>query len=81
MKMITGTEPGQSKFTLIHHYDAHLQLHHPLLSPSLGAVGAPKFQPLIELEFKQLLLGLVETLRDSPRDGMTISSSKVYALL
>jgi hypothetical protein len=78
MKMITGTEPGQSKFTLIHHY---LQLHHRLLSPSLGAVGAPKFQPLIELEFKQLLLGLVETLRDSPRDGMTISSSKVYALL
>ncbi|GJC95640.1 cytochrome P450 [Colletotrichum higginsianum] len=42
MEMITGSGPGKSRFTLMHDYDADLKLHHRMLSPSLGAVAAPR---------------------------------------
>ncbi|WQF75635.1 Putative cytochrome P450 [Colletotrichum destructivum] len=59
MEMITGSGPGKSRFTLMHDYDADLKLHHRMLSPSLGAVAAPRYQPLMELESKQLLVDLL----------------------
>ncbi|PKX94233.1 cytochrome P450 [Aspergillus novofumigatus IBT 16806] len=80
MEMITGAPPGQSRFTLMHDYDDHLKLHHRILSPSLGALAAPKYQPLMELEAKQLLADLVNALRHSP-DGPTISTDTIYPLL
>ncbi|KAL3455727.1 cytochrome P450 [Aspergillus heterothallicus] len=80
MEMITGAEPGRSRFTLMHDYDDHLKLHHRILSPSLGAPAASKYQPLMELEAKQLLFDLLATLRDAP-DGETISTDTIYPLL
>ncbi|KAF9887196.1 hypothetical protein FE257_010450 [Aspergillus nanangensis] len=80
MEMITGAEPGRSRFTLMHDYDDHLKLHHRILAPSLGAVAAPQYQPLMELESKQLLFDLSNALRKSP-DGATISTDAVYPLL
>ncbi|OBR13689.1 Cytochrome P450 [Colletotrichum higginsianum IMI 349063] len=59
MEMITGSGPGKSRFTLMHDYDADLKLHHRMLSPSLGAVAAPRYQPLMELESKQFLVDLL----------------------
>ncbi|KAL4863804.1 hypothetical protein BDV12DRAFT_206173 [Aspergillus spectabilis] len=80
MEMITGAEPGRSRFTLMHDYDDHLKLHHRILSPSLGAPAAPKYQPLMELEAKQLLFDIVSALHKSP-DGATITTDTVYPLL
>ncbi|EAW22729.1 cytochrome P450 [Aspergillus fischeri NRRL 181] len=80
MEMITGAPPGQSRFTLMHDYDDHLKLHHRILSPSLGALAAPKYQPLMELEAKQLLHDLVNALQHCP-DGTTISTDAIYPLL
>ncbi|KAL4803357.1 cytochrome P450 [Aspergillus unguis] len=77
MEMITGAEPGRSRFTLMHDYDDHLKLHHRILSPSLGAPAAPKYQPLMELEGKQLLFDLLRTLEKSE----TISTDDIYPLL
>ncbi|KAL2812246.1 cytochrome P450 [Aspergillus cavernicola] len=77
MEMITGAEPGRSRFTLMHDYDDHLKLHHRILSPSLGGPAAPKYQPLMELEVKQLLFDLVNAL---PNDS-TISTDTIYPLL
>ncbi|KAH6688980.1 cytochrome P450 [Plectosphaerella plurivora] len=79
MEMITGAGPGQSRFTLMHDYDAHLKLHHRLLSPSLGPVAAPRYMPLMELESKQLLKELMDILKPSS-DGI-ISTKAVYPLL
>ncbi|KAL2863365.1 cytochrome P450 [Aspergillus lucknowensis] len=80
MEMITGAEPGRSRFTLMHDYDDHLKLHHRILSPSLGAPAAPKYQPLMDLEAKQLLFDLVSALRTSS-DGTTISTETIYPFL
>jgi hypothetical protein len=63
----------------MHDYDAHLELHHRLLSPSLGAIAAPRYQPMMELESKQLvceLIGLVEKSKAN-----TVSVKEVYPLL
>ncbi|KAI8665254.1 hypothetical protein NCS56_00960700 [Fusarium sp. Ph1] len=58
MEMITGPGPGKSKFTLLHDYDADLQLYHRILSPTIGAPSTPRYQPLMELESTQLLVDL-----------------------
>ncbi|PYI00338.1 cytochrome P450 [Aspergillus sclerotiicarbonarius CBS 121057] len=79
MEMITGAEPGRSRFTLMHDYDEHLKLHHRILAPSLGALAAPRYQPLMELEGKQLLFDLCNALRRDS-DG-TISTNAIYPLL
>ncbi|KAJ5337705.1 hypothetical protein N7452_004433 [Penicillium brevicompactum] len=73
MEMITGDRQGQSKFTLMHDYDEHLKLHHRILSPSLGGLGAPRYQPLIELESKQLLSDLLNNVQESPKELGTYS--------
>ncbi|KAI9036934.1 cytochrome P450 [Aspergillus affinis] len=77
MEMITGADPGQSRFTLMHDYDDHLKLHHRILSPSLGAPAASKYQPLMELEAKQLLFDLSNAIRKTP----VISTDIIYPLL
>ncbi|KAH8424370.1 cytochrome P450 [Aspergillus melleus] len=77
MEMITGADPGQSRFTLMHDYDDHLKLHHRILSPSLGAPAASKYQPLMELEAKQLLFDLSNAIRKTP----VISTDAIYPLL
>lgn len=53
MEMITNAKLGQSKFTLTHDYDGHLRMHHRTLSPRLGLLAAPKYQPLMEFESTQ----------------------------
>ncbi|KAL3468997.1 putative cytochrome P450 [Aspergillus californicus] len=78
MEMITGAEPGRSRFTLMHDYDDHLKLHHRILAPSLGAPAAPKYQPLMELEVKQLLFDLLNTVGTSPESTTT---DTLYPLL
>lgn len=80
MEMITGAEPGRSRFTLMHDYDKHLKLHHRILSPSLGAPAASQYQPLMELEAKQLLFDLITALDKAP-EGSTIDTKTVYPLL
>ncbi|KAF7679261.1 cytochrome p450 [Alternaria burnsii] len=80
MEMITGAAPGCSRFTLMHDYDDHLKLHHRVLSPSLGAPAAAKFQPLMEYEARQLLFDLATALRKST-DGFTITTKTIYPLL
>ncbi|USP74740.1 cytochrome P450 [Curvularia clavata] len=80
MEMITGAKPGRSRFTLMHDYDEHLKLHHRVLSPSLGAPAADKYQPLMELEAKQLLFDINNALRNSI-DGRTITTKTLYPLL
>lgn len=77
MEMITGADPGRSRFTLMHDYDDHLKLHHRILSPSLGAPAAPRYQPLMELEAKQLLFDLSNAVQKSP----VISTDAIYPLL
>ncbi|KAJ5820079.1 hypothetical protein N7474_005670 [Penicillium riverlandense] len=79
MEMITGAEPGQSRFTLMHDYDDHLKLHHRILAPSLGAPAGPKYQPLMELEAKQLLFDLSNALQQCA--GGMISTDAIYPLL
>ncbi|KAL4933242.1 cytochrome P450 [Aspergillus undulatus] len=79
MEMITGAEPGRSRFTLMHDYDDHLRLHHRILSPSLGAPAAPKYQPLMELEGKQLLFDILCAI-EKAGDGV-ISTDTVYPML
>ncbi|KAH6886760.1 cytochrome P450 [Thelonectria olida] len=60
MEMITGSEPGKSKFTLLHDFDEHLKLHHRILSPSLGPLAAPRYQPVMELESTHLAKDLID---------------------
>ncbi|KAF1967293.1 cytochrome P450 [Bimuria novae-zelandiae CBS 107.79] len=79
LEMITGAEPGRSKFTLMHDYDDHLKLHHRILSPSLGAPAASKYQPLMELEAKQLVFDLISTLGKGADN--VISTKIIYPLL
>ncbi|KAF5619626.1 cytochrome family subfamily A (steroid 17alpha-monooxygenase) [Fusarium sp. NRRL 25303] len=78
MEMITGTRPGQSRFTLKHDMDAHLKLHHRILSPSLGGVGAPRYQPVMELEAKQLVKDLVEL---SDHKSVVVTGADVFPFL
>ncbi|KAJ6006900.1 hypothetical protein N7451_004844 [Penicillium sp. IBT 35674x] len=80
MEMITDASPGRSRFTLMHDYDDHLKLHHRILSPSLGTLAAPQYQPMMELESKQLLVDLVKAVQQCS-DGTTISTDAVYPLL
>ncbi|EUC44389.1 hypothetical protein COCMIDRAFT_6269 [Bipolaris oryzae ATCC 44560] len=80
MEMITGAKPGRSRFTLMHDYDDHLKLHHRILSPSLGAPAAHKYQPLIELEARQLLFDIGAALEKSA-DGSAITTKDLYPLL
>lgn len=80
MEMDTGAGPGRSRFTLMHDYDDHLKLHHRLLSPSLGAPAASKYQSLMELEAKKLVFDLIAALRSSPASP-TISTKTIYPLL
>ena len=80
MEMITGAKPGRSRFTLMHDYDDHLRLHHRILAPSLGAPAASQYQPLMELEAKQLLFDLITTLNKST-DGSTMTTKTIYPLL
>ncbi|KAL2756652.1 hypothetical protein ACRALDRAFT_1075535 [Sodiomyces alcalophilus JCM 7366] len=76
MEMITGAGPGKSRFTLMHDYDQDLRLHHRILSPSLGAIAAPRYQPLFELETKQLLSDLLATLKKT--QDQVVSTKTVY---
>ncbi|KGO43899.1 Cytochrome P450 [Penicillium expansum] len=78
MEMITRAEPGKSKFTLMHDYDDHLKFHHRILAPSLGALAAPQYHPLMELESKQLLFDLTNAARQFPQG---ISTETIYPLL
>ncbi|KAJ5726114.1 cytochrome P450 [Penicillium malachiteum] len=78
MEMITDSKGGKSKFTLMHDYDEELKLHHRVLSPSLGAPGAPNYQPLMELESTQLIFDLCEAVKKSPD---AISTDTIYLLL
>ncbi|KAI9157931.1 Cytochrome P450 monooxygenase aneD [Paramyrothecium foliicola] len=78
MEMITGAEPGRSRFTLMHDMDDHLKLHHRILSPSLGTIAAPRYQPAMELEAKQLARDLLEL---SSRNMSIVASQDVYPLL
>ncbi|KAH7268354.1 hypothetical protein MRS44_011373 [Fusarium solani] len=78
MEMITGAGPGKSKFTLLHDYDADLQLYHRILSPTIGAPSTPRYQPLMELESMQLLVDLV-ALAERSEDHIT-STRAVYSL-
>lgn len=78
MEMITDAASGQSKFTLMHDYDDHLKLHHRVLAPSLGALAAPNYQPLIELESKQLLFDICNLLADGI--GL-MGTDKIYPML
>ncbi|KAJ5168134.1 uncharacterized protein N7482_003728 [Penicillium canariense] len=78
MEMITGAQPGQSSFTLMHDYDDHLKLHHRILAPSLGAPAAPKYQPLIQLESRQLLYDLCHAFQ---KDSGLMSTDTIYPLL
>jgi cytochrome P450 len=80
MEMITGAGPGKSRFTLMHDYDEHLKLHHRMLSPSFGTPAASKYQPLMELEAKQLLFDLANALKSST-DGTTITTKAMYTLI
>lgn len=80
MEMITNAEPGQSRFTLMHDYDAHLKLHHRILTPSLGPVAAPRYQPLMELESNQLVFDVLSMLRQC-EDGAAVSSTNFYPFL
>ncbi|KAF5564289.1 cytochrome P450 monooxygenase family 17 subfamily A (steroid 17alpha-monooxygenase) [Fusarium phyllophilum] len=78
MEMITGAGPGQSRFTLMHDMDAHLKLHHRILSPSLGGVAAPRYQPVMELEANQLVRDLVEL---SDHESLFVASDDVFPFL
>ncbi|RBR11755.1 hypothetical protein FVER53590_13079 [Fusarium verticillioides] len=78
MEMITGAGPGKSRFTLMHDMDAHLKLHHRILSPSLGGIAAPHYQPVMELEAKQLVKHLVEI---SEQKSLVIASDDIFPLL
>lgn len=78
MEMITGAEPGQSKFTLMHDYDDHLKFHHRILAPSLGVLAAPQYHPLMELESKQLLFDLSNA---AEQFSQGISTETIYPLL
>ena len=78
MEMIINAKPGQSKFTLMHDYDAHLKMHHRILSPSLGLLAAPKYQPLMEFESTQLPFDVCNAATKSP-EGLSIET--VYPLL
>ncbi|KAF5567284.1 cytochrome P450 monooxygenase family 17 subfamily A (steroid 17alpha-monooxygenase) [Fusarium napiforme] len=78
MEMITGAGPGKSRFTLMHDMDAHLKLHHRILSPSLGGIAAPRYQPVMELEAKQLVKNLVEL---SEQKSLVIASDDVFPFL
>ncbi|KAF5980174.1 cytochrome P450 monooxygenase family 17 subfamily A (steroid 17alpha-monooxygenase) [Fusarium coicis] len=78
MEMITGAGPGKSRFTLMHDMDAHLKLHHRILSPSLGGIAAPRYQPVMELEAKQLVKHLVEI---SEQKSLVIASDDIFPLL
>ncbi|KOS41234.1 hypothetical protein ACN38_g7872 [Penicillium nordicum] len=78
MEMITGAKPGQSKFTLMHDYDDHLKFHHRILAPSLGALAAPQYHPLMELESKQLLFDLSNA---AQQFSQGISTETIYPLL
>ncbi|KAK1987220.1 cytochrome P450 [Colletotrichum cereale] len=90
MEMITGAGPGKSRFTLMHDYDADLKLQHRMLSPSLGAVAAPRYQPLMELESRQLLTDLLSAIQargaeqddhDNDDDHTVMESADIYHLL
>ncbi|KAL0930847.1 cytochrome [Colletotrichum truncatum] len=80
MEMITGAGPGKSRFTLMHDYDSHLKLHHRMLSPSLGALAAPRYQPLMELESKQLLRDVLSS-RPGDKGELVMKSTEIYPLL
>ncbi|KAG9250218.1 cytochrome P450 [Emericellopsis atlantica] len=80
VEMITGAGPGQSKFTLMHDMDDHLRLHHRILAPSLGPIAAPKYQPVMQLEAKQLLVDMLALLQPSD-DKNVVQSAQVYPLL
>ncbi|OLN81626.1 Fumitremorgin C synthase 2 [Colletotrichum chlorophyti] len=78
MEMITGAPPGRSRFTLMHDYDAHLKLRHRMLPPSLGAVAAPRYQRLMELESKQLLYDVLGATRAASEPTPVIGSTELY---
>lgn len=78
MEMITGAGPGKSKFTLLHDYDADLQLYHRILSPTIGAPSTPQYQPLMEIESMQLLMDLL-ALAERSEDHIT-STEMAYPL-
>ncbi|RAK99407.1 putative cytochrome P450 [Aspergillus ibericus CBS 121593] len=80
MEMITGAEPGRSRFTLMHDYDEHLKLHHRILAPSLGALAAARYQPVMELESTQLLFDLCHAVRQTA-DGTISTTTTIYPLL
>ncbi|KAM0421388.1 hypothetical protein ACHAPT_010742 [Fusarium lateritium] len=79
IEMVTGASPGKSKFTVMHDYDTELQLYHRILSPSIGALATPQYQPLMELESLQLLVDLVDLSKRS-RDNIA-STTSIYPVL
>ncbi|KAF4456696.1 hypothetical protein F53441_1252 [Fusarium austroafricanum] len=78
LEMITDAGPGESRFTLMHDMDAHLKLHLRILSPSLGGVAAPRYQPVMELEATQLVKDLLELCHHR---SSVVDSADVYPLL
>ncbi|RYP69712.1 hypothetical protein DL769_005210 [Monosporascus sp. CRB-8-3] len=78
IEMVTNTGPGKSKFTHMHDNDAEFRLYQRMLTSSLGAVAAPRYQPLIELEGKQMLAEILELL--SPGNMSMVSSDDLYVL-
>ncbi|KAI6782014.1 cytochrome P450 [Emericellopsis cladophorae] len=80
VEMITGAAPGQFKSVLMHDMEDHIRLHHRILAPSLGPIAAPKYQPDIQLEAKQLLMDMLALLEHSD-DKNVVQSAPVYPLL
>ncbi|KAH8174467.1 cytochrome p450 domain-containing protein [Sarocladium implicatum] len=76
MEMITGAGPGKSRFTLMHDQDDHLRALHRILSPSLGSLSAPRYQPVMELESTQLVYDLLALCQTSS----VVSTRDVYPL-
>lgn len=54
----------------------HLRILHRILSPSLGPLSAPRYQPVMELESTQLISDLLALCQTSP----IVSTTDVYPL-
>ncbi|KXJ89760.1 cytochrome P450 [Microdochium bolleyi] len=61
LELLTGIEEkGQSRFLLLHDYDANYKLRHRILAPSLGPLAAPKWHAVLALEVRQMLVDIVK---------------------
>lgn len=63
MQLLTGVEEtGRSRFTLVHDYDDDLRLRHRVLTPSLGPLAAHRYQAVMDLEVRHLLVDILGNL-------------------